>query len=275
MKAWIPRPLAIVAAGLILFLYLPIIIVVIYAFNSGGNLSWPPEGFSFRWFDAMFAEEAFRAAFEMSMKVALITTAIASLIGGMAALALTRDAWWLAKLVDTVARLPIMVPPLLIGIALLTTIAAAGLELSLLTIVAGHLIYVIPYVLVVVVARLQNFDLQLERAARDLGAGPFEVIRRITLPIIAPAVLGAALLAFGLSFDEIYITNFTAGAEPTLPLFVLSKLRRTVDPSINAVATVNLIIPWIALGLSALVMGKSLRRLRANRRADPDTTPAS
>jgi spermidine/putrescine transport system permease protein len=265
-----PRPLTIVGVALLGFLYLPIAVVVLYAFNSGANLNWPPEGLSLRWFDTMFGDAAFLAALETSIKVALFSTLVATVVGVLAALVLTRQRWWLTKLVDAAARLPIMVPPLLIGVALLTTIAAANMQLSFATVVAGQVIYVVPYVLVVVVARLTSFDLQLERAARDLGAGPLATIGRVTLPIIAPAVLGSALLAFGLSFDEVYITNFTAGSDPTLPLFVLSKLRRTVDPSINAVATVMLVIPWIALGLSALIMGRSLRRGSRRRRPNPE-----
>lgn len=260
MSRWRPRPLSVVAIALVLFLYLPIAVVVLYAFNSGSNLNWPPQGFSLRWFREMFSDPAFSAAFATSVKVALLSTVVATTAGVLAALVFTRNRWWMTKTVESVSRLPIMVPPLLIGVALLTAIAAARMRLSLATVVAGHVILIVPYVVVVVVARLETFDLQLERAARDLGATPPRVIVRVTLPVIAPAVLGAALLAFGLSFDEIYVTSFTAGGDPTLPLFVLSKLRRIVDPTINAVATVMLVIPWVALGLSALIMGRSLRR---------------
>lgn len=260
MRRRLPRPLSVVAIALLVFLYLPIAVVVLYAFNAGSNLTWPPEGLSLRWFEEMFSDPGFSAAFWTSVKVALLSTAIATTAGVLAALVFTRNRWWATKVVESASRLPIMLPPLLIGVALLTAIAAANLRLSLATVVTGHVILIVPYVVVVVVARLDSFDLQLERAARDLGARPPQVIGRVTLPVIAPAVLGAALLAFGLSFDEIYVTSFTAGGDPTLPLFVLSKLRRIVDPTINAVATVMLVIPWVALGLSALIMGRSLRR---------------
>jgi spermidine/putrescine transport system permease protein len=264
MKLRAPRPLAVIAVVLIVFLYLPIAVVVLYAFNAGTNLNWPPEGLSLRWFEEMFGDPGFSASFQTSVKVALLSTAIATTAAVLAALVFTRNRWWLTKAIESASRLPIMVPPLLIGVALLTTIAAAELRLSLATVVVGHVVFIIPYIIVVVVARLDGFDLQLERAARDLGATPAVVIGHVTLPIIAPAVLGAALLAFGLSFDEIYITSFTAGGDPTLPLFVMSKLRRIVDPTINAVATVMLVIPWVALGLSALIMRRSLSRPRSS-----------
>lgn len=262
MRLRAPRPLTLLAIALIGFLYLPIAVVVLYAFNAGSNLNWPPEGLSLRWFDEMLSDPSFSAAFQTSVKVALLSTGIATTAAVLAALAFTRNRWWMTKGIESISRLPIMVPPLLIGVALLTTIAAMKMRLSLTTVVVGHVILIVPYVVVVVVARLRSFDLQLERAARDLGATPLVVVSRVTLPVIAPAVLGGALLAFGLSFDEIYVTSFTAGGDPTLPLFVLSKLRRIVDPTINAVATVMLVIPWVALGLSALIMGRSLRPRR-------------
>jgi ABC-type spermidine/putrescine transport system permease subunit II len=114
-------------------------------------------------------------------------------------------------------------------------------------------------VIVVVVARLSNFDLHMEEAARDLGAHPLLVLRRITLPIIAPAVLGAAALSFAFSFDETLITNFTAGQTPTLPLYVVSKMRLSVDPSINAVTTILLVMPWLGLLVGGLILRGSLR----------------
>lgn len=263
-----PRLLVVVGVALLIFLYLPIAVVVLYAFNSGSNLTWPPEGLSLRWFDEMASDSGFRTSFANSLEVAAISTVIATVSAVLAAIAFTRKRWWLTAAIESLSRLPIMVPPMLVGVALLTTIAAAELRLSLATVVAGHVVIVIPYVLVVVVARLQGFDLRLERAARDLGATPRVVLTRVTLPVIAPAVLGGALLAFGLSFDEIYVTSFTAGGDPTLPLFVLSKLRRVVDPTINAVATVMLVIPWVALGSAALIMGRSLRPRRGANRDD-------
>ncbi|MBS1842817.1 MAG: ABC transporter permease [Actinobacteria bacterium] len=257
-----PRPLAVIATLLFIFLYVPIVVVVLYAFNSGSNLSWPLQGFSLHWFEVIFTDETFSEALEESARVAVISTVIAAIAAGLAAVVFTRQRWFLPRLVEGVSRLPIMIPPILIGVAMLTAIGLAKLRLSMWTVVAGHLIYIIPYVLVVIVARLNNFDVQLEQAARDLGAGPVRSLWFVTLPIVAPAVLGAALLAIGLSFDEVFITNFTVGTDPTLPIYVLSKLRRVVDPSVNAVATVLLVIPWIALGLSALIMGRSFRGRR-------------
>jgi ABC-type spermidine/putrescine transport system permease subunit II len=255
-----PRPLAVVAALLVGFLYAPLAVAVVFAFNSGSNLSVPLQGLSLRWFRAIFEDPGFSQAFMNSLQVALVTAGVAALIGTAASFVFVRRPSGPVAALEGLSRLPVMLPPLLIGVSLLTTMAAFAIIPSLATVTVGHLVLVIPYVIVVVVARLRTVDLELEQAARDLGARPLEVFRRVTLPLLAPAVAGAAMLAFAFSFDEILITTFTAGLDPTLPLFVVSKMRRTIDPSINAVATVLLLVPWIALALAYLVMRRSLLR---------------
>ena len=122
------------------------------------------------------------------------------------------------------------------------------------TVVAGHTVIIVPFVITVIVARLRAFDIDLELAARDLGAGPGQSLRRVTLPLITPAITGSLFLGFALSFDEILVTNFTSGSVVTVPIYVLGRLRRYVDPSANAVAVVLLAIPWVAFGVAALVL---------------------
>jgi spermidine/putrescine transport system permease protein len=159
---------------------------------------------------------------------------------------------------EAVSQIPVMLPPLLIGVALLTTIGAFQLSLSLATVLLGHLVTVVPYIIVIVLARMRGVDVALEEAASDLGAGALETVRRIVLPLLVPALFGSAILAFAFSFDETLVTTFMAGSEPTLPLFVMSRMRRTIDPSVNAVATVLLMIPWVALALGGLGLSRSL-----------------
>ncbi len=255
-----PRPLAVVSAGLIVFLYAPVVVAVVFAFNSGSTLSIPLQGLSLRWFREVLADARFREALANSLQVALVAALLAALIGTASSLVFVRGRSRSVAVLEGFSRLPVMLPPLLIGVSMLTAIAASGISLSLATVTLGHLVYVIPYVVVVVVARLRTIDVQLEEAARDLGARPFETFRRVTLPLLTPAALGAAMLAFAFSFDEILITTFTAGIDLTLPMFVVSKLRRTIDPSINAVATILLLVPWIALGFAVLIMRRSLLR---------------
>lgn len=253
-----PSGLGVVVTLLVLFLYLPLAVAVLFAFNAGSNLSWPPEGLSIRWFSTILRDDEFLNAFAFSAKVATITALMAGVIGLAAAFAFARRRSWAVRLVEALSRLPVMLPPLFIGVALLVAMTAIDYVPDTSSVIAGHLVYVIPYVLVVVTAALRGIDLELEQAARDLGAGPLQTLRRITLPMVGPAVLGAALLAFAFSFDEVLITNFTVGTDPTLPLYVFSKLRRTVDPSINAVATILLCVPWVILGVAALFLRRSV-----------------
>jgi spermidine/putrescine transport system permease protein len=152
-----------------------------------------------------------------------------------------------------------MLPPLFIGISLVAAMKTFAIDPSMWTIVAGHVIVTTPFVILILAARLRDYDVAVEQAARDLGATPQMVLRRITYPLVAPSVLGAMVIAFAISFDEVLITNFTSGTTQTLPLFVLSRLRRTIDPSVNAVATILLLVPWLIVGLT-LVWQRSRAR---------------
>jgi ABC-type spermidine/putrescine transport system permease subunit II len=244
------RVLTAVATALLLFIYVPLVVVVVYSVNAGSNLSWPPKGVSLQWFRTIFSDPAFRATFATSAWVALWTAVIAGVIGTMAAFAITRRDSVAFRWLESSSRVPVMMPPLFVGIALVAAMKTFAIDPSIYTIIAGHVIITTPFVILIVGARLRNFDVVIEQAARDLGATPRMVLRRVTLPLIAPSVLGAMLIAAAISFDEVLITNFTSGTRPTLPLFVLSRLRRTIDPSINAVATILLLIPWIAVAIA-------------------------
>jgi ABC-type spermidine/putrescine transport system permease subunit II len=261
------RLLPIVAWALMVFVYLPLVVVVVYSLNSGGNLSWPPKGVSLRWFRLIFHEPAFRATLATSAWAALWTAIVAGLIGTTAAFVITRRSTRVVRWLESSSRLPVMLPPLFIGIALVAAMKTFAIDPSIYTIIVGHVIITTPFVLLILTARLRNYDIAVEQAARDLGARPSMVLRRITFPLIVPSVLGAMVIAAAISFDEVLITNFTSGTRPTLPLFVLSRLRRTIDPSINAVATVLLLVPWTAVTL-AFVSQRTRSRRGAGARSD-------
>lgn len=252
-----PSWLAVASWLIIVLLYAPLIIAVLYAFNDSRRLTWPPSGFSLIWFREIFANDLFRDSLTTSFIAASLTALLSGLIGTAAAIAFTRRRSRTARALEAFGRLPVMLPPLFIAIGLVAAMRALTVTPSLWTIVVGHTLVAIPFVLIVVGARFQTFDLELEQAARDLGAGPVQVLRRITLPIVAPAVLGAMLLAFAISFDETLVTNFTSGTHSTVPIYVLGRLRRFIDPGANAVATILLVIPWIAFGVGALFLRRS------------------
>lgn len=261
-----PPGLAITVTLLLVFLYAPLVIASVYAFNSGRSLSWPPQGFSIRWFQELLADPAFIRAFMNSLTAAVWSSSLSTTIGTAAAFVFTRRRSGVASIASGLARLPIMLPPLFIGIGILATLALTHVAPSMATVIAGHTVIIVPFVVTIVVARLRTLDTELELAARDLGAGPLQALRRITLPLIAPAIIGSIFLGFAFSFDEILVTNFTSGSIVTVPIYVLGRLRRYVDPSANAVAVILLLIPWVTLGLAALAFRRS---------GDTQTTAAS
>jgi ABC-type spermidine/putrescine transport system permease subunit II len=256
------RALTWIAVLLMAFIYLPLVVVVVYGFNAGSNLSWPPQGVSLRWFRLIFGDPLFRSGLLTSVWAATATAIVAGAIGTTAAFAITRRSSRITRWLESGSRLPVMLPPLFIGISLVAAMKTFAIDPSMFTIVAGHVIVTTPFVILIVASRLRNYDLAVEQAARDLGATPPMVLRRITMPLIGPSVVGAMVVAFAISFDEVLITNFTSGTRQTLPLFVLSRLRRTIDPSVNAVATILLLVPWLAVGLLFIA-----QRRRASRQA--------
>jgi ABC-type spermidine/putrescine transport system permease subunit II len=251
------RPLKLIVYVLLAFLYLPLIVVVVFAFNGGSNLSWPIQGVSLRWFHTIFADGSFRGAFLASTLASLTVAVLSVAISTAAAMLFVRNPGRVSSALQGLAMLPAMMPPLFIGVALFAAMAYLGIRPGFWMIVFGQIIVTIPFVLAVVYARLRQFDSDVEAAARDLGAGPLQTLRRVTLPIILPALIGAGLLAFAFSFDEVMITNFTSGMTATLPLYTYSRLHRSIDPSINAVATLLLVMPWLALLVAAPFIGLS------------------
>jgi spermidine/putrescine transport system permease protein len=222
------------------FLFAPIALVVLFSFNKTASLTFPFHGFSLRWYRDVVDSPLYRGAILASLRVALTTILTVGVIGTLAALAVTRHSFPGRRLLRVVLLTPAALPGLFIGIALLTLFVQLHVTLSLWTVTAGHIIYILPYFFLVANSRLERFDFLLEESARDLGASPWQTLRRVTLPLIAPSLIAAALVAFSLSWDEVFITFFTIGAQNTLPLIVYSTVRQSVDPSINAISTLLL-----------------------------------
>ena len=249
--------LALISALLLLFLYAPLIIAGLYAFNDGSNLTWPPHGFSLRWFANIAGDPSFRGALVNSVIAATATAVVATIIGTAASFAFVRAHNRATRGAEAFGRLPVMLPPVFVGVGFVALMQVTNAAPSMLTVIGGHVIVAIPWTILVVTARLRTLEPEIELAGRDLGAGQWQTMRRITLPIIAPAIFGAALLSFAWSFDELLITNFTSGQITTVPIYVLAKLRRLYDPSANAVAMVLLLLPWVTFGAAALFLRRS------------------
>jgi spermidine/putrescine transport system permease protein len=238
------------------FLFAPIALVVLFSFNKTASLTFPFHGFSLRWYRAVFDSPTYRDAILASLRVAVISMVVVVVVGTLAGIGVTRYAFRGSRIARAFLFFPAALPGLFVGIALLSFFVQTHVSLSLWTVMAGHLIYVLPYFFLVVSSRLQRFDYMLEEAARDLGAGPWTTFRRVTLPLIAPSLIAGALVVFSLSWDEVFITFFTIGAQNTLPLVIYSTVKQSVDPSVNAISTLLL--------AGSLVFVFSVRRLLAD-----------
>lgn len=231
-----------VYVGLVLiFLFTPIAFVVLFSFNKTPSLTLPFHGFSLRWYrDILSSGSPVRGAVLASLRVAVSTAVIVLFIGTLAALALNRYQFRGKAAVRALLLVPAALPPLFIGIALLTFFVQTNVPLSLNTVTLGHVLYCLPYFFLAANARLSRFDPLLEETARDLGAGPWATFRRVTFPLIAPSLIAAAMLVIALSWDEFLITFFVIGNQSTLPMVIWSSVRHAIDPSINAISTLLL-----------------------------------
>jgi ABC-type spermidine/putrescine transport system permease subunit II len=247
----------------LVFLFVPLVLMVLFSFHSTGGLTFPFEGFSLRWYDEVFSSSAFRSALKNSAIVATSVAAVTLVLGTAAAYGLSRMPGKLRVPMAFLFFLPITLPGLFLGISMLVYFARIDLTLSLVTVVIAHFVYVIPYYLLISSAALDRLDPALEESAADLGASPWLVFRKVTLPQVWPILAGATVLAFALSFDEFIITFFVIGSNSTLPMYIFSSLRRTVDPSINTISTLLLavtLVLWVIAFLFTIRAARNRRR---------------
>ncbi|MBA2300200.1 MAG: ABC transporter permease [Chloroflexi bacterium] len=263
----IRRAMQVGFAALIVFLYLPIVFMIVFSFDEGATPGLPITGFTLHWYEAMLNNRVLLRAVGNSVTVAIIVSILATVIGTMAAFVLVRGRIRFPNATRIAFTLPIMVPGVLIGVSLLIYFARVlDFSLSLATVVAGHLVVTVPFVVLIVASRLQSFDRSLEWAAADLGASPRRAIRHIVLPLIAPAIIAGALISVTLSIDEFVITWFTVGSQPTLPTFIYTRVKFGVTPEVNAVATVMLFVTLGTLGLAAVALSRARRMTGRSRR---------
>jgi spermidine/putrescine transport system permease protein len=222
------------ALGAYFFLYAPLAIVVVYSFNdSNMNAQWV--GFTLDWYRKLFGNEEMLSAAWNSMLIALVASAVATVLGTMAGYALYR---YPLRLLPVMVVAPIAIPEILMGVSLLLFFVMINLTLGMLSIMLAHIAFCIGFVAIVVRTRLAGLDESLTEAARDLGATPWQAFRLVTLPLIMPGIVAGALMAFTLSIDDFVITFFTAGPESkTLPLVIYTMVKITVTPEVNAVST--------------------------------------
>lgn len=245
-----------------LFLYTPIVVLVVYSFNDNRTLTWPMKGFTLSWYEKLFQNEQILQAIANSFYVATCSTLLTLLIGIPAAMALHRYHFPGKTIFRRLLLLPIALPGIVTGISMLNMFKMFGFNLNLQTVIIGYATALLAVVVTQIFARLQRLPKSLEEASADLGAGPLKTFLFITLPNIKSAIFGAGLLSFVLSFDEIPVTFFLTGRDNTLPMYIYSTMRRGVTPEINAVGSIIVLMSLILIIASVLITIRDRTRLK-------------
>src|SRR5215469_3980675 len=248
LRVWVALVLA--------FLFIPIALIVLYAFNRSNIESWPISGFSLHWFSLAWHDPQVRAAFWLSVRVGLFATGLALLLGSAVAYALHQFRFFGREAISLLLVLPLALPGIITGIALNSFFSFTGVQLGTVTIIIGHTTFCIVVVFNNVIARLRRTSGSLAEASSDLGARGWQTLSFVTLPLTATALVSGALLAFALSFDEVIVTVFVAGAQNTLPLWIFGAIRLGQQlPEVNAVVSVVIVLTLIPVFIAARLAG--------------------
>ncbi len=238
------------------FIYAPIAVMVVFSFNTSAISVWPLEGFTFDWYVRMAQASDIRAAFVNSMVVAGTSTAVAGVLGTLGAYTAHRFRFVGKHALQRVVLMPLVVPGVVTGIALLTMFDRVKLQLSLRTIILGHVTFLIAVFFTMVFARLQSLGVAIDRAAMDLGASRLRAFVFAILPNLKLTLVGAAVIAFTLSFDEIAVTYFLTGTQNTVPMLIYSMLRTGLTPTVNALATFALLFSLLPIVVASVITAR-------------------
>jgi putative spermidine/putrescine transport system permease protein len=240
LTAWLLR---LGAAATLAFIYGPLVVIGLYAFNANVTQGWPIDDWSTEWFRVAWEDQAVREALWVSVQAALGATALALVLGTLASLAVSRHEFFGRETISFLVILPIALPGIITGLALQATFQNVGIAFGLLTIIVGHATFCIVIAYNNVLARLRRTAGSIEEASADLGADSWQTFRYVTFPQLRSALLAGALLAFALSFDEVIVTIFTSGAQQTLPIWIFANLSRPAElPTVNVVALFLIVV---------------------------------
>jgi spermidine/putrescine transport system permease protein len=234
-------------------LFVPLILIVIFSFNDNLLGVFPLTGFTFRWYKDILSGKLYLDGFKNSAIVAVSSAIGASILGTLGAYGLNRYRLRRISLTLGFLTLPILIPGLVLGIALLSYFTFIGIKLTLGTVILAHIVFSTPYVVLIMNARFHNFDWAIEEAARDLGANAFERFRYVLFPLIRPSMIGSMLLVFAISFDEFVVTYFVIGPQSTMPMIIWSMLRRGISPVLNSISAILLLLSFTLLVLALRV----------------------
>ena len=254
-----PRFLVVVTGLVYAFLFAPIFVVVLFSFNGAKSLQ-VLDGLSLRWYEEFWRDASLRDSLFASIEIAAITTVVATALGTGLALGTMRSRTRTARATGMFLLIPLVTPEIVAGVSAFVLFAQLGVALSLTTVILAHITFSISYVTIVVRGRLAAMGAEIEEAALDLGATPWQAVRLVTLPALWPAVLAAAMIVFALSFDDFVLSFFTTGEQPQpLPVRIYSALRFGISPTINAIGTLMLVVSVALVGL-ALALPRLLGR---------------
>ncbi len=248
-----PRLLSILSASVYIFMYAPLLVLIVFSLTpSEYSIRW--EGFTLKWYQAVFANENIQNALKVSLMVTIPSVVISTAIGTLTAITLYRTRFRGKALFQYVLYIPLIMPSIVIGISMLLFFVSINLQLGVLTILLAHISFSIPLTTLVVIGRMQRIDPTLEEAAMDLGADEWTTFWKVTFPLLKPGIFAAALLAFPWSFNDFVITFFVAGVgSSTLPLRIYSMIRLGVSPMVNALGTLIVLVPLILVILGLLL----------------------
>lgn len=237
---------------ILILLFVPVLLIVIASFNNN-QLTLLPMLPTLRWYEEVMSNRLYISGFKNSTIVAVFASFFAGILGTLAAYGINRYNPPGKQIVLGLLTVPILIPGLVLGIALLSYFTFLGIRLSLLTVILAHIVFSTPYVLLIMNARFHNFDWALEEAARDLGANAYQRFSKVLFPLIRPSIIGSMLLVFAISFDEFVVTYFVIGPGSTMPMIIWSMLKRVVSPALNAISTILLLISLAMLFLAIKV----------------------
>lgn len=263
------RLLPVYITGFMVFLYFPILLLPLFSFNNSATARFPLAGFTTRWYGQLARNGVMLDAARNSLIVGLAVAGLTTLLAILAARAVTRYRFPGQRPATGLIMAPLFLPEIIVAVALLIVVLGAGLELSLLTVVLGQIVFCLPYAMSVLVAGFEGFDRSLEEASLDLGVGAFGTFRRVTLPVVAPAILSSLLVSFTISLDEFILAFFLSGTEPTLPVYIWGQLRFAAKlPEVLALGSVMMTASVVMLTTAEIVRRRAERRLEQRRVTD-------
>lgn len=256
---------------LVVFLYAPIAILVVFSFNDRTIVSFPWEGFTLRWYELFLQNDQLLGALATSLEIAFMTSIVTTILAIPASIALVRRRFRAKGLVSGLLLAPLVVPLVVLGISLLILFNSVGIPMSRYTVTIGHVVIALPFAILTVVPRLERIPPALEEASRDLGGGAWQTFKAITMPLLSPAIVSSLLISFTVSFDEIVIASFINGGDDTFPVYLFSQLRLPQNlPQVIAVAVIILVVSTIGLGLTEILRRRADRRLEASVAVEDD-----